>query len=162
MQKADPKIEFFPRFLYPDVDVEMRVRDLREKRDDELKAYQAAQIAQMLQGVPPDQWAEKMKEFLKLTEEQFRRKYVGIVPFERHFLLAGCEDWQTAADARIEGEWRGAFTWGLSKAIKESNGDLTYEELVTQAGVNIKDYDQRPQRECPTEWRQHKFLAPLG
>jgi hypothetical protein len=162
IQKAKPEIEFYPRFLYPTVDVEMQVRELKKQRDDELKAYQAAQIAQMLQGVPPDQWAEKMEEFLKLTEEQFRRKYVGIVPFPQNFLLAGCEDWQTAADARIEGEWRGAFTWGLSKAIKETNGDLTYEELVTEAGVNIKDYDQRPQLECPTKLRKHKFLAPLG
>jgi hypothetical protein len=162
IQKAKPEIEFYPRFLYPTVDVELSIRELKEARDEELKAYQAAQIAQMLQGVPPDKWADKMKEFLALTEEQFKRKHVTIVPFERHVLLAGCEDWQSAADARIEGKWRGAFTWGLSKAIKESAGDLTYEELIARAGAHLKNYDQRPQLECPTDLRTRKVFAPLG
>jgi hypothetical protein len=161
MQKAAKVIEFYPRFLHPDADVMAEVEELRAARDDKLKAYQAAQMAQMLQGVPPEQWPEKMKEFLVLTEEQFKRQFVGVVPFERHFLLAGCEDQQTAADARIEGQWRGAFTWALSKAIKEANGDLSYLDLITRTGANLKDYDQRPQLECPTVLRDRKFLAPL-
>ena len=162
IQKAADDIEFYPRFLYPTVEVESRIRDLMKERDDELKAYQAAQMAQMLQGVPPEQWAEKMKEFLTLTEEQFRREHFAIVPFERHFLLAACESRQTAADARIEGEWRGASTWALSKAIKDSNGDLTYDELITRAGANLVDYDQRPQLECPPELSNLKVFAPLA
>ena len=162
IQKAAFDIEFRPRFLYPPIDVDDRIRDLQQERDDELKAYQAAQMAQMLQGVPPDQWATKMQEFLRLTEEQFKHKEFAIVPFERHFLLAACESRQTAADARIEGEWRGAMTWGLGKAIVESNGDLTYDELITRAGANLQNYDQRPQLECPTGLREIKFLAPLA
>jgi hypothetical protein len=162
MQKAAEEIEFYPRFLYPDTTVEAEIEELRAMRDDQLKAYQAAQMAEMLKGVPPEQWPEKMREFLELTEEQFKRKWVGVVPFERHFLVAGCEDQQTAADARIEGEWRGAFTWALSKAIKEANGDLSYLDLITRAGANIKNYDQRPQLECPTILRDRKFLAPFG
>jgi hypothetical protein len=162
VQKAANELEFYPRQLYPDTDVVTEIEQLRAARDDELKVYQAAQMAQMLQGVPPDQWPEKMKEFLTLTEEQFKREWVGIVPFERHFLQAGCEDRQTSADARIEGQWQGALTWGLSKAIKEANGDLSYIDLITRAGENIKDYDQRPQLECPTALRDRKFLAPLG
>ena len=162
IQKAALDIEFYPRYLYPDVDITEAVQDLRTVRDDELKAYQAAQMAQMLQGVPPEQWPEKMKEFLTLTEAQFKRDWVGVVPAERHILLAGCEDRQTAADAHIEGEWRGAFTWGLSKAIKEANGDLSYLDLITRTGANLKDYDQRPQLECKTALNDRKFLAPLA
>jgi hypothetical protein len=162
IQKAAFDIEFRPRFLYPPVDVDDRIRDLQQERDDELKVYQAAQMAQMLQGVPPELWAAKMEEFLRLTEEQFKQSEFAIVPFERHFLLAACESRQTAADAHIEGTWQGAMTWGLSKAIVESNGDLTYDELIARAGANLQNYDQRPQLECPTELRTKKFLAPLA
>ena len=81
--------------------------------------------------------------------------------------LSGCQmlkviKVQTAADAHIGGTWRGAMTWGLTKAIKESNGDLTYDELITRTAANLKDYDQRPQLECPNALRTHKFLAPLA
>jgi hypothetical protein len=162
IQKAAFDIEFRPRFLNPPIEVEDRIRDLQIERDNELKTYQAAQMAQMLQGVPPDQWAAKMEEFLRLTEEQFKKEKFAIVPFERHMLLAACESRQTAADARIEGEWRGAMTWGLGKAIVESNGDLTYEEAIARTAANLENYDQRPQLECPTELRSLKLFAPLS
>ena len=115
-----------------------------------------------MQNIPVDQWAAKFEEFLKLTQEQFMKDKYDIVPFQRHVLLAACESRQTAADARIEGEWRGAMTWALSKAIKESNGDLTYQQLIARAGANLKDYDQRPQLECPDNLNDHKIFAPLG
>lgn len=162
IQRAAFDIEFRPRYLYPPIEVDDRIRDMQQERDNQLRTYQAAQMAQLMQGVPTDQWAAKFEEFLKLTQEQFMQEHFAIVHFERHFLLAACESRQTAADARIEGEWRGAMTWALSKAIVESNGDLTYEELIARAGANLKGYDQKPQLECPTELREIKFLAPLA
>jgi hypothetical protein len=77
-------------------------------------------------------------------------------------LLAACEDRQTAADARIQGDFHGAFTWALGKAIKDANGNLTYDELITRTGDNIAEYDQRPQLECPSEMRNLKVFAPLS
>lgn len=162
IQKAAFDIEFRPRYLSPPIEVDDRIREMQRERDNDLRAYQAAQMAQLMQGVPADQWAAKFEEFLRLTQEQFMKKKFAIVKFERHVLLAACESRQTAADARIEGEWRGAMTWALSKAIVESNGDLTYEQLITRAGANLKDYDQRPQLECPTHLRTHKVFAPLA
>jgi hypothetical protein len=162
VQRALPEIEFSPRFLYPDTDVLKRIRALQDERDAAQNAYVAANMAQMLQNVPPDQWAAKMQEYMVLLQEQFKEQHFAVVPYEQHFLLAGCESKQTAADARIGGEWRGAFTWALGKAIKEANGDLTYDELVERAGANIQDYDQRPQLECPTTLRGQKVFTPLG
>jgi hypothetical protein len=162
IQRPAREVEFYVRKLEPPTDVASQIRELVEQRDADQDAYVAAQMAQMLQGVPPEQWAAKMQEYLGLLKEQFRKEQYAAVPFERHFLLAACEDKQTAADARIEGAFRGAFTWGLSKAIKEANGDLTYDEMVARAGANLADYDQRPQLECPTAMRGHKVLAPLG
>ena len=162
IQKALPEIEFYARMLLPPVDVAERIKNLQVERDAAQDAYIATNMAQMLQGVPPDQWAEKMQEYMALLEDQFRREHYAVVPYEKHFTLSACESKQTAADARIEGEWRGAFSWALGKAITEANGDLTYDELISQAAANITDYDQRPQLACPTGLRERKVLAPLA
>jgi hypothetical protein len=162
IQKLARDIEFYVRKLEPPTDVADRIGDLVAQRDTDQDAYVAAQLAQMLQGVPPEQWAAKMQEYLGLLKEQFRKEHYAAVPFEKHYLLAACEDKQTAADARIEGDFRGAFTWALSKAIKEANGDLTYDELIARTGSNLEDYDQRPQLECPTALRGQKVLAPFA
>ncbi len=118
-------------------------------------------MAQMLQGVPQDQWQEKRKEYLALLRRRFKENKYGVIPVGRHVLLAGCEDRQTAADAYIDDDYRGAFTWALSKAIKDASGDLTYDELITHAGANLQSYEQRPQLECSSEMRSLKVFAPL-
>jgi len=158
----DSGVEFAPRYLTPLPEIADRIRAMEERRDAEADAWAAAQLAEMLKGVPPNQWAEKMKEYLALLRRRFRENKYGIIPVGRHVLLAACEDRQTAADARIEGDFRGAFTWGLSKAIKDANGDLTYDELITRAGANLHNYQQIPQLECPAEMRDLKAFAPLA
>ena len=157
----DVGVEFRPRYLSPPLEIQDRILAKQAQRDAEADAWAAAQLAQMLQGVPQDQWAAKMQEYLALLRRRFRENKYGVVPAERHVLLAGCEDRQTAADAHIEGDYRGAFTWALSQAIKDANGDLTYDELITQAGANLRKYDQRPQLECPSELRELKVFGPL-
>lgn len=164
IQKAllDSGVEFEPRYLTPPRKVTDRIAALRAKRDAEADAWAAAQLAQMLQTVPQDQWAEKMQEYLALLRRRFRENTYAVVPVGRHVLLAACEDRQTAADAYIEGDYRGALTWALSRAIKDANGDLTYDELIAYAGANLRDYEQKPQLECPPEMRQLKAFAPIA
>ncbi|MFQ5340094.1 MAG: caspase family protein [Anaerolineae bacterium] len=157
----DVGVEFRPRYLSPPLEVQDRILARQAQRDAEADAWAAAQLAQMLQDIPQDQWAAKMQEYLALLRRRFRENKYGVVPVERHVLLAGCEDRQTAADAHIEGEYRGAFTWALSQAIKDANGDLTYDELITRAGANLREYAQRPQLECPSEMRDLKVFGPL-
>jgi hypothetical protein len=161
IQRAQPEIEFQPRYLLPRADVVARIRVLREERDTAQNAFVATQMAQMLQGVPPDQWADKMQEYMGLLQEQFKREHYAAVPYEKHYLLAACESKQTAADAQIEGQWQGAFTWALGKAIVEAEGNLTYDELIARAAGHLTAYDQRPQLECPTELRGRRVFSPL-
>jgi hypothetical protein len=116
----------------------------------------------MLQGVPPDQWAEKMQEYLTLLRRRFRENKYAILPDQRHVTLSGCEDRQTAADAYIDGEYRGAFTWGLSKAITDSNGVLTYDELITRAGANLHQYEQTPQLAIPSQLQEMQVFSSLS
>lgn len=158
----DNGIEFSPRYLVPPREITGTIQDKLARRDAEADAWAAAQLAQMLQGVPQDQWVAKMQEYLALLRRRFRDNKYGVIPVDRHILLAACEDRQTAADARIEGRYRGAFTWGLGKAIRDANGNLTYDELITRIGANLAAYGQIPQLECPSELRALKFLAPLA
>lgn len=164
IQKAlfDADVEFAPRYLTPPREVSDRIAELQAARDAEADAWAAAQLAQMLKGIPPDQWVEKMQEYLALLRRRFRENKYGVIPVGRHVLLAACEDRQTAADAHIEGDYRGAFTWALSKAIRDANGDLTYDQLITRAGANLHKYEQKPQLECPPEMRELKAFAPLA
>lgn len=164
IQKAilDSGIEFLPRFLTPPARIADRIRHLRVKRDDEADAWAAAQLAQALQGVPPDQWQERIQEYLALLRRRFRENKYGVVTTERHVLLAACGDRQTAADARIEGMFRGALTWALSKAIKAASGNLTYNELITRVGDNLRRYEQVPQLECPAKMREQPVFAAPG
>jgi len=162
IQKLAPEIEFEPRYLIPPREIMDAIEAKLAKRDAEADAWAAAQLAQMLQGVPQDQWVAKMQEYLALLRRRFRENKYGVIPVGRHALLAGCEDRQTAADARIEGDYRGAFTWALGRAIKDANGNLTYDQLITRIGSNLKAYEQRPQLECPSELRALKVFAPLS
>ncbi|MCL4297965.1 MAG: caspase family protein [Anaerolineae bacterium] len=158
----DSGVEFSPRYLNPPGEIVDAIQTKLIKRDAEADAWAAAQLAQMLQGVPQDQWVAKMQEYLTLLRQRFCENKFGVIPVDKHVLLAACEDRQTAADARIDGQYRGAFTWALGKAVKEANGNLTYDELIARISANLKIYGQTPQLECPSEMRTLKFLAPLA
>lgn len=158
----DRNVEFTPRFVTPPREVSDRILDAQKKRDAEGDAWAAQEMAKMLQGVPPDQWVAKMTEYLPQLRRRFRENRFGSAPAERHFLLAACEDRQTAADARIDGDFRGAFTWALARAITGSNGKLTYGELIAHIGENLRDYEQVAQLECPEGIRNIKLFAPLA
>lgn len=163
IQKAllDAEVEFLPRYVTPPTELVRQIGEKVAQRDVEADAWAAAQLAQMLQDVPQEQWAEKMQEYLALLRRRFRENRYAILPDDRHITLSGCEDRQTAADAHIDGEFRGAFTWGLAKAIKESNGVLTYDELITRAGANLHQYEQTPQLAIPTEMRDMQVFGSL-
>jgi hypothetical protein len=162
MQRAASRIEFKPRFAAPPADVEARIKRARETRDAKLNAFQAAAVAQALPNLSPDQLESAILDLLTKSKQTFIEVNYGIQRYERNVLLAASESSQTAADARIDGEWRGALTWSLSEAIVASNGDLTYAQLIERAANNLSEYDQRPQLECPDHLRDQRVFAPLG
>jgi hypothetical protein len=164
IQKAlrDTGLKFEPRFLTPPREIMDKIERRRAKRNAEVDKWAAAQLTQMLKDVPPDQLQQKIGEYLALLRKRFKENKYAAVSVARHVLLAACEDRQSAADAYIEGDYRGAFTWALSKAIKDANGNLTYGKLISNAGANLRDYEQKPQLECPSDMHKQKIFAPLG
>ena len=67
-----------------------------------------------------------------------------------HILWAGCKDNQTSADAEIDGNYNGAFSYYFCKHVRESAGIITRTELHARVKNSLKynHYSQVPQLEC--------------
>lgn len=67
-----------------------------------------------------------------------------------HILWAGCRDNQTSADAMIDGNYNGAFSYYFCKHIRDSNGIISRSELHTRIRNSLRHnhYSQVPQLEC--------------
>ena len=77
-----------------------------------------------------------------------------------HVLFAGCKDNQTSADAFIKGAYNGAFTYYLSKRLRETQGTLTRAELLkrVRSSLRFNGFSQVPQLECPRPGRTKMLL----
>ena len=63
-------------------------------------------------------------------------------------LMTGCQANQTSADASIENDFHGAFTWNLCNEIRKSNNQLSRDELMKNTRDAMKGkYAQIPQLE---------------
>jgi hypothetical protein len=63
---------------------------------------------------------------------------------QRHLLMSGCKDNQTSADAYIDGRYQGAFTWALTKTIRE-NPDINWQKAHEKTVELLSGYSQEPQ-----------------
>ena len=79
-------------------------------------------------------------------------------------LITGCRDFQTSADAFINGSYNGALTYHLVKAIEARKGKLSYRELHELASklISAGRYEQVPQLEGRAENLDRPFLGPLA
>ncbi len=76
----------------------------------------------------------------------------AVVAKINHVLLAGCRDDQTSADAHIDNDFHGAFTYHLCKAIRDGGVNLERKELITRVekAMFAARFSQSPQLEGPT------------
>lgn len=65
---------------------------------------------------------------------------------QRHVLMSGCKDNQTSSDAFIDGKYQGAFTWALTRSIRE-NPYCTWSDIhkLTVNLLSTYNYNQIPQ-----------------
>lgn len=154
-----------PRRVDPPEEMQTRIRAINDARLAEETQWVESEYERELAGLSFGERRVKergLKELLKnIFFAEKKKKMVGT---ERHVLLAACEDAQTAADAFIEGSYRGAFTWSLGKAIAESNGQITYGDILALSAKALKvgGYSQNPQLVCGDMWRDKPFLGPIG
>ncbi len=158
----DSNIDFKSRYIPPPPEVKDLILQKQDALAEDEEAYIAREMVEMLKAIPMDQWANKIDEIRALLRKRFRQNRFQMVETNKHILLAGCRSEQTSADAFIEGSYRGAFTWALGKAIREANGNLSYEQMMREATEKMKQFTQTPQLECPQDLRKLKIFSALS
>lgn len=153
-----------PRRIEPPKAMQARIQALTDARFSEEALWVEAEYDRALAGLSFSERRVKERGLKEQLKSLFYKEKKKMVEGERHVLLAACEDVQTAADAFIEGSYRGAFTWSLGKAIAESNGNLTYGDLhdLSVKALKTSGYAQNPQLVCGDERRALRFLSPLA
>ena len=59
------------------------------------------------------------------------------------------------------GAYRGAFTWAVGQVIREYNGSLTYDELISGVAWKLGDFAQVPQLGGPEELRVLRLFSAV-
>lgn len=79
-------------------------------------------------------------------------------------LLAACRATQYSADAWIDGDFHGAFTYFLWKAAAEAGFAISYADLIRAVRRDLRKagYEQVPQLEGPAPLLNQNVFAPLA
>lgn len=70
-----------------------------------------------------------------------------LIPEGRHVQLAAAQSFQLAKELELEGTSRGVFTYSLLEVLQNSNGRLSYNDIIRKVKtlVNKRTFDQDPQ-----------------
>lgn len=90
---------------------------------------------------------------------EVRKLLKGANPIN-HVLFSGCRDNQTSADAYINGNYNGAFTYYLCKHLRDVQGNISRQELIRRIRASLKfnGFSQIPQLECEKAEKKKKML----
>ncbi|MEW6114863.1 MAG: caspase family protein [Thermodesulfobacteriota bacterium] len=88
-------------------------------------------------------------------------KEAVVVPGLNHVLWAGCRDYQTSAEAPIDGVVRGAFTYCFCMALRRASVSVTRKRLDALVSADLKKlgYGQVPQLEGTKTSLDEKVFA---
>jgi metacaspase-1 len=150
------------RFLPVSRAEEARISAAREKFGEDQRAYVRQEIQKMRSENLSD--AELDARIEKAFVKFEKKRYGDIRTREGNILLAGCRPDQQCADAFIAGDYHGAFTYYLAKAISDSNGQLTYRQMVerTDQGLSQNGYAQIPQLEYRSKRDGKQAFRPFS
>ena len=145
------------RFL-PNTYEEQQAFDAAARR---AQAARDAHIRQAMRDVRADVSDDEWDRRYKAAASRYDKQHFGVDKLNGNVvLLAACRDDQTAADARIGGDFNGAFTYYLTEVLREGAGRLTYGDLIKQVGQRLyaNTFRQIPQLECNTANQGCAFL----
>jgi hypothetical protein len=100
---------------------------------------------------PPEDQAARVQKLVELGRAPRAAGPFDADPKMNHVLLAACQDFQTAADAFIDGKYRGAFTCTLGRVCREAGRQLDRHELLERVVRALADqrFEQQPRLEGP-------------
>jgi hypothetical protein len=78
--------------------------------------------------------------------------------------ISGCKDYQTSADANIDGKFAGAMTWSFLKVMKEANYNINIVRLIDEMRKILhKDgYSQKPMLAVSDESQYEKNMLEIN
>lgn len=151
-----------PRTLFVPAAIQERVAAKLARRNAEYKTYVMDEYHGWAKTLSPAELEIKLELLLSQSLNRFKEnRFQFVSTEENNILLAGCQDKQTSADALIDGDWHGAFTYFLVRAILDAGDALTYHELITRTGAGLVAYQQIPQLECLDELKGKPIFAPF-
>ena len=136
------------RFLPSSYEDKKAIRSAREKFNHAKREFVLERIEKIRdRDVPRDEFREEVLGFMQEFEKQ---RFGDHRLREGNILLAGCQSDQTSADAKMSGDYHGAFTYHLAKVIRDAHGSITHHELIEQIGdaLHNDEFQQIPQLEC--------------
>ena len=107
--------------------------------------------------------ADLHKKVRELMMSFDKKRFGDVRTTEANILLAGCRPEQTSADAKIAGDYHGAFTYYLAEAIQQAGGQITYRQLAQKAGNKLKTavFAQIPQLEYAAQRDKEPIFRPF-
>ena len=78
-----------------------------------------------------------------------------------HILWTGCKESQTAADAFLQGDWHGAFTWHFCREARASGNHLSRAKVLAKVRSDLSagHFTQTPQLDCEAVTRHAVIKA---
>ncbi len=105
------------------------------------------------------------KNLTPKTRGLYVDRHIHTVEDQKGVLLSGCRSDQTSADAWIQTarKYMGAFTHYLTEALKAGNWDMSYTDMIVETNKLLEHfgYEQRPELNCISNLKNHKFLQPI-
>lgn len=152
-----------PRTVLIPNEIQERIAAKVARRNEAYKAFVAAEYRSLARKLSPEELDSAIEGFLAEALDRFREnRYQFVDTRQNNVLLAGCQDRQTSADAYIAGDWHGAFTYHLVRAIQDTGGASTYAQLIQRASKGMTGYQQIPQLECPDQLKDLAILSPFS
>ena len=145
-----------------------------DRNKDETDGYDELIVSCDLQGILDDEFKSLIQTFLKPKVTLFamfdscfsgsvldlKYQYLDSLNYEKYtendkqldtlgsvFMISGCTDNQTSADAVINNKASGALTWSLLESLKEKKPNGNWRELIKTMRDKLKtsEFEQTPQ-----------------
>ena len=154
--------EVFFRFLPVSYDEQLRIDAAKAKFEKDQRAYVRKEMRKLRTAKLTDADIDARIDGLFTRFE--KKRFGDIRTREANILLAGCRPDQQSADARIGGEFHGAFTFYLAKAITDANGQLTYRQMIDRTGkaLGANRFEQIPQLEYRSKRDRLQAFRPFA
>jgi hypothetical protein len=153
----DTAYRFIPVSHDEQARIDAAVRKFKEDQED----FVVQELRRLGQEVDDeDEWERKVRQLMRKFEKV---RFGDVRNREANVLLAGCRADQTAADAKIAGDYHGAFTYYLAEAIQDAGGQLSYRELAEQTSekLGVGYYTQIPQLEYRSRRDKRPAFKPF-